>query len=531
MKEESRTRNSLRNMSVGFVAQILNLLLNFISRTLFIKILGVEFLGINGLFSNILLILSLADLGIDSAMIFSLYKPLATKNYIIINSLVSFYKKVYRTIAISVAVIGVALVPFLKYLVNTNQEIPYLEVYYVLFLLNSVVSYLFVYKTSVIEADQKNFLIRIYSVVFEFFKIITQSVFLVLTHNYIIYLLLSIIFSMLKNITLANRANKLYPFLYGPSEKLDRNTKKQIFDNVKSMSFYKIGGVLLNNTDNILISVMLGTIWVGYYSNYYLIITGITSFTSILFTSISSSVGNLIASSDEVVNENTNHDKNEVIYKGLTFVSFWIYGIGTICLFVLFNDFISLWLGHGFSLSTATVMAIVLNFYIAGILSGTTIYRNTTGLFRQIKYIFLYTAAVNLVLSIVLGYFYGMAGILFATFIAKSTVNFWFEPWMLYKTYFKKKSLVYFGDQFKYFLTVFLGMLTISFLDNFVASPTIINFIARAVIYFLILNFIFFMLFKNTIQMEFLLSKIQPIVMSVAHLYKKRKERDKRRIF
>lgn len=522
MKNESRTHNSLRNMGIGFATQILNIFLNFISRTIFIKILGVEFLGINGLFSNILLILSLADLGIDSAMIFSLYKPLAINDYKLVNRLVSFYKNVYRIIAIAVAVIGLSLIPFLEYLVNTDRAIPYLQVYYVLFLLNSVVSYLFVYKTSVIEADQKNFLIRLYSVAFEFFKIVAQAILLILTHNYIIYLLLNIIFSIFKNFTLANRTDKLYPFLKEPSEKLDKKTKKQVFENVNSMFLYKIGGVLLNNTDNILISIILGTIWVGYYSNYYLVVTGLTSFTSILFTSISSSVGNLIASSEDVAKRDYCNNRSEVIYKGLTFASFWIYGIGTICLFVLFNDFVSLWLDSSFTLSNPTVLAIVLNFYIAGILSGTTIYRNTTGLFRQIKYIFLYTATINIILSIILGHVYGLAGILFATFIARIVVNFWFEPWMLYKTYFKKKSSEYFVNQMKYFVIIFLSMFMFFYFDSFISSPTLLNFITRATIYFFILNFLFFLLFKNTVEMKLLILKIKPILNFKRLLYKKK---------
>lgn len=525
MKEESRTRNSIRNISVGVTSQILNLLLNFVSRTIFIKVLGVEFLGINGLFSNILLILSLADLGIDSAMIFSLYKPLATKNYSLVNALVTFYRKVYLAIASAVAIIGLSLVPFLGYLINVDQDIPNLEIYYVVFLLNSVVSYLFVYKTSVIEADQKNFLIRIYSVAFELFKIIAQSIFLVLTHNYIIYLVLNVVFSLLKNFTLAYQANKLYPFLSEPSKELDGDTKHQIFENVKSMFMYKIGGVLLNNTDNILISVILGTIWVGYYSNYYLIIAGLTSFTSILFTSISSSVGNLIASADQEGKEEENNDKNEFIYKGLTFASFWIYGVGTICLYVLFNHFISIWLGSSFALSTSTVLAIVLNFYISGILSSTTIYRNTTGLFREIKYIFLYTAGINLILSIFLGHFIGLTGILISTFIARLIVNFWYEPVMLYKNYFKKSSIVYFMNQVKYFVVLFVGMFGLSYLDQFIESSSLINFILRAVLYFVVLNGVFFVLFKNTSEMNFLLSKLTPVLAPISNKFQRAKKK------
>lgn len=524
MKDESRTRNSIRNISVGVTSQILNLLLNFVSRTIFIKVLGVEFLGINSLFSNILLILSLADLGIDSAMIFSLYKPLATKDYPLVNALVTFYKKVYLVIASAVAIIGLSLVPFLGYLINIDQDIPNLEIYYVVFLLNSVVSYLFVYKTSVIEADQKNFLIRIYSVAFELFKIIAQSIFLILTHNYIIYLVLNVVFSLLKNATLAYQANKLYPFLSEPSQNLDGDTKHQIFENVKSMFMYKIGGVLLNNTDNILISVLLGTIWVGYYSNYYLIIAGLTSFTSILFTSISSSVGNLIASTDQDGEESNSNEKNEFIYKGLTFASFWIYGIGTICLYVLFNDFITIWLNSSFTLSISTVIAIVLNFYISGILSSTVIYRNTTGLFREIKYIFLYTAGLNLVLSVVIGHFLGLTGILIATFIARLIVNFWYEPVMLYKNYFKKNSMPYFMNQLKYFIILFSCMFFIPYVDQFIESPSLMNFILRAVLYFVLLNGIFFILFKNTSEMNFLLSKLTPILTPISNRIKKAKK-------
>lgn len=182
---KSRTKNTARNIIFGLTNQILTLLFNFINRTIFIKVLGTEYLGINGLFSDILMMLSMADLGFGTAMVYSFYKPLAENNRCKIAALITFYKKVYNFIALGVAIIGVALVPFLGYIVNLSKPVPYIRIYYLFFLANTVISYLFVYKASIINADQKNYIISKYQLVINFCSMLFQSVFLIITNAFV----------------------------------------------------------------------------------------------------------------------------------------------------------------------------------------------------------------------------------------------------------------------------------------------------------------------------------------------------------
>ena len=179
--EKSRTDNSIRNIIFGLISQVIILFLNFISRTIFIKILGNEYLGINGLFSNILMILSLAELGIGNAIIYSMYKPLASNNREKVTAIMNLYKKIYNIIALAIFIIGLTIIPILKFIVNSNIEMKYIIIYYLLYLMNSVISYLFASKTAILNADQKMYIVKIYTLIFTVLQIIIQIVLLYLT--------------------------------------------------------------------------------------------------------------------------------------------------------------------------------------------------------------------------------------------------------------------------------------------------------------------------------------------------------------
>lgn len=223
-----------------------------------------EYLGINGLFAEILQMLSLADLGFGTAMVYSFYKPLAEGDEHKIAALVGYYRRIYTYIALSVAAIGLMVVPFLDVIVNTEQEVPFLEVYYLLNLANTVRSYLFVYKTSLITADQKQYVISKYNAIWSMANVLAQILVLLLFKNYICYVAVSVIIGLANNIHISYKADQLYPLMKKKAE-LAKEEKKKIFQNIKSVFIYKLSGTLLNATDNTLISIMLGTIWVGYY--------------------------------------------------------------------------------------------------------------------------------------------------------------------------------------------------------------------------------------------------------------------------
>lgn len=445
---EGRIKNSVRNISYRLVSQVASIILKFVSRTIFIYVLGVEYLGINGLFSEILQMLSLADLGFGTAMVYSMYKPLAEHDEKRLIQLVALYKKIYTIIAISITIIGISLVPFLKYLVNMDKDIPYLNVYYLLYLANTVSSYLVVYKTCILNADQKNYLISKYNTIFNFISLIVTSAFLLLTHNFMIYLIVQVVVTYANNFYVSHIAEKLYPYINDKVEKLSKEEGKQIFKNVKSVFIYKVANTLVGSTDNTLISVLIGTIAVGFYSNYCMIVNNITLFINIIFSSVTASIGNM------VVEENKK--KNYDVYCLMQFMSFLMSSVAITVTYLVINDLINVWLGEKFVLEQLVSFAIVLNMYFSVVLMPIWSYREATGMYLQTKYVMVATAVVNLVVSVILGKMIGLAGILFATSIARISTYFWYEPKLLFKQFFGKKVWNYYKDIIKNIVVTFI---------------------------------------------------------------------------
>lgn len=500
MNNLSRTQNSKRNILLSVANQILTILLSFASRTVFIYFLGAEYLGLNGLFSNILSVLSLSELGISSAMTFSMYKPLADGNKQSISALITFYKKLYSIVGAVIAALGLTILPFLSFIVNGEEQVSNIHIYYLLFLANSVSSYFFTYKTSVIIADQKEYTLKVLNMAAAAATFVIQYIVLLIMRSFAAYLIVQLVVSVALNAVCAAKAERMYPYIKEKQE-LPSEEKRTIFDNVKSFFAYHLGSVVLNNIDNILISILINTITVGIYSNYNLIITKISSITQLFFTSIQSSIGNL--------NTDASAERKYDLFKLLCFVQFWIYGFCSICFCVLFQDFIVLWLGENFLIDKVSMYMGIATFYIQGYLYPIWCFRNTTGLFRQAKYIMLPAAAINLVLSIIMGIKFGLAGILAATVIARLLTNMWFEPYTLFKKYFFKPVSRYFIKQFLQVLLVIGIIFIIEFGFSFAAidSP-ILLFSAKLIVCLIVPNGIFFIMFRKTDEFKTIIKKI-----------------------
>ena len=456
---DSRTSNSLKNMFASVSYQLLNLILSFISRSVFIQVLGVEYLGISGLFSDVLSMLNMAELGFGTAMTYSMYKPLAEKDYDKLAGLTYFYKKIYRIIALTITIVGLALIPFLPYIVNLQKDMPYLELYYVLFLASHVASYLVVYKTTVLYADQKNHVLLKYSSYWSMAQNIVMLIALWLTKNYILYLILQVIFVYASNFHKSYIAGKYYPYL-NKKVKLSKNETKGIFKDVGSAFIYKIANVFITATDNTLISILISTEMIGYYSNYRIIITKLGAIISTFFSSLIASLGNLL------VKEGS--EKRYEVFQTIQSLSLIISTFFVTCIFLLEEDFIRVWLGKEFILGPIVLVAVVTNFYFSIALMPITTFREAAGLFRKTKFIMLWTAIINILLSIFLGNIIGLSGILFATSISKLVTNFWYEPILLFRNYFKKSTYLYFLDMLKGIaitvLSIIIAWLTSSWL-------------------------------------------------------------------
>lgn len=445
-KAVGRTEKAIINISYNILSQVITLLLAFVSRTIFIQGFGVGYLGINGLFSDILNLLSMADLGFNTAMTYSFYKPLAERDYNKIAELISFYKKVYNTIALVIAIIGISLVPFLNQLVNLDYAVPNLKIYYVLSLSSVVVSYLCMYKTTILSADQKGYIITKIGIVTNSIKTVLQIISIILFKNYIIYLLIGTIVTIGNNIYASYIATKQYPYIKKSKNEITKTEKNNIFSNLGSVFLYKVSSVLLNATDNILISVIVGTAMVGYYSNYLMLQSKITVIISLFFTSMTAGIGNLIATEGK--------EKRYEIFQCEQSISFIVCGVVVPCYVLLADDFIYLWLGKSYQLGFEITCAIGLNMYLSCVLQPLWSYREATGLYKRTKWIMVICAVLNILGSILLGEKCGVFGIIIASGISRISTYVWYEPKLLFKEYFGVSAR-------KYYIKIINNMLLI----------------------------------------------------------------------
>lgn len=482
----NRTEKTKKNVIYSFISQFFIIFLNFISRTIFIKILGNEILGINSLFTNILTLLSLTELGFGNAITYSLYKPIHDDDKKKITGIMNFYKKVYRYVAFIILGIGIILLPFLKYIVNLGESstlnLFQIRIYFILFILNSLSSYLLAYKSNLIMADQKMFIIKKINLFITIFQFIVQSLCLIFFKNYFIYLVLQILFTFMNNVIISATSDKMYPYLKNNKLKIEDKDKSAILSNVKSIFIYKVATNIVENVDNILISILVGTVSVGLYSNYHMITSSLLGIISIFFSSFTASIGNLNIESD-------NKKKENIFYEVMIINSF-IMIISTVCLLNCFGSFISFWVGESNKLSFLLTIVICFNYYIYGVLNPICVYRDSTGIFKEAKNISIVLAILNLVLSILLGKFYGMMGILGATFISKLLTNFWYQPYILFRDIFKSKPSQFFYDQLKNLIILFIAyVISYKFILIFNISGIlliVVSFIVSVIISFIL---------------------------------------------
>lgn len=469
----SRTKNSLLNMGASVGYQMLNLVLSFVSRTIFLQVLGVGYLGINGLFSDVLSMLNMAELGIGTAMTYSMYKPLAENDQQMLAGLTQFYKKIYRIIACTIAAIGVALVPFLPYLINLETDIPHVELYYLLFLAGNVASYFVVSKTTVLYADQKNHVLLKYSAYWHMAQIITMLAVLWLTRSYTLYLLTQVFFVYGQNIHKSRVADRYYPYLRN-KVKLPKEKTRGIFKDVGSAFIYKIANLLITATDNTLISVLISTEMVGYYSNYSIAVGKLSGIVGTVFSSLIASLGNLIAKESA--------EKRYRVFQTMQSLSLIISTFCVTCLALLEDDFVRVWLGEAYLLSPLTLIAIVINFYLLIALKPVTAFREAAGLFRKTKYIMLWTAVLNICFSVILGKVLGLPGILLATSLSKLLTYFWYEPKLLFREYFGKPCRLYFGEMTRNVVVTMFSVFTAWCATRWLVPETWLQLIGKGIL-------------------------------------------------
>lgn len=498
---ESRINNIKKNITYTFIFQFIKLILIFLNRVIFVRYLGAVYLGINSLFTNLLSFLTLADFGVITAMMYSLFKPLALKDEEKISAYVNFFNKIYNVIALIIFVLGIAIMPFLQYIVNLPVNVDNLYIYYFLMLINVVIGYLFVYKTTILLSDQKKYIINSYDTAFYVLLFILQVSILYFTKNYMLFLIANIITTLLSNFFKAKRVDKIYPYLEKNKKKLlSKNEKKEVFKNVKDLFLYRIGAVIQNNTDNILISIFVGTIIVGYYSTYLMIISGVTSFVNLIFSSIKSSLGNYIVKEKK-------EDQLKMFYI-LEDINFIIIGFCTSCFICLLPDFILIFFGKEYLLTNLTLILIVGIFYAENIRQNIWMYRETTGIFGKTKYATLVTAILNIILSIILGYYFKMNGILFASIISGFIYAWWKEPKIMFNEYFNSSSKKYIFNYIRNIVIISLIVLLNNYLLNFSLNNIYFSFIIKTILTVIITGILLILIFIKSDAYEYIKSII-----------------------
>ncbi len=499
LNKSSRTVNAKKNIGTSLINKFISLILIFISRKLFIQYIGIDYLGINGLFANVLTLLSIADLGLDTAMNINFYKPIAEKDTNKIAALIQFYRKLYIIVGSTIAAIGLLLIPALPYIINLQNPIEHITVYYVIFLANTVFSYFYIYKASIIQADQKNYLINRIDMVINFCKLVAQIVVIVVFKNYLFYVLLNIVFTLMRNLIISHTADKQYPFIK-QKVKLEKKTKDKIFKDVSSMFIYKIGWTLINGTDSLLMSIIVGTASVGYFANYTSLTGNLEGIIALIYVSLNSSVGNLVAT--------TNSDSQYRTFRIMQFVSYWICGVVVVCLYFLTEDFVVMWIGKEFLLDKFAFIAILISVHFTTCMRPVWAFREGTGMYQKIKYVTLVTAFINIVLSIILGKRFGLGGIIIATSISRLSTYFWVEVKILYNSFFDRSSKEYFLN---YAINVLMVLLCIFILKNiFVIFPdvSVINWLLKAFISIVVVLVVYYARYCKTEEFKAVKEKV-----------------------
>ena len=488
----SRIENSQRNVIYGFIGQFIKILVKFTLRTIVIYILGAVYLGLDGLFLNVISILSLAELGIGDAVCFALYKPIADGDKEKINSYMLFYKRIYIIIGFIILLLGIILVPFLQYLVNFDYEIKvnYYLIYF-MFLTNTVLSYWFgAYRQVLLIANQQSYIINKIDNIILVINAILQIFVLMVFQNYYLYLLVMIITGIVKNVIIFIISGKSFSFINKKKGKgLEKKEKTEFIKNIYALALTKISSTIYTSSDNLIISTFVGTIIVGYYSNYSYIVASITGFISILFSSVVASIGNINAEQD--------YKYMYVVFKRMCFINFWIYGFCFICFWQLLSPFIRIWAGAEYILPEQTVFVIVLMFLIPGLNHTCTIYRAACGLFWQTRYRTLITAVINIIVSVLLVRQLGLMGVFLGTIISYLLTTFLVDPSVIYKEVFKNSSKEFYLWYIKSFFIILLTGSIVKLLCSFIIISGIIGFIIQMLVCVLVSNTIFYLLYKN----------------------------------
>lgn len=461
MKFERR-KNVARSVGVGFFSRIADCIFQFAIRTILLYTLGVLYLGLNSLFVSVLGMLSLTELGFSSVIIFSMYKPIAEDDTEKVKSLIAFYKKCYRIIGYIILFVGLCFTPFIKSIIS--GEYPHDTNIYVLYLINlvnTVISYfLFAYKSSILEAHQRNDLVSVTDFITNIIKYSLQILLLIVLEDYYAYLIVVPIATIIRNLLLSYLSQKYYPQIStNGAKKLSVTDLNEIKTQIKGVVLHKAGNVVFQYVDSIVISAFWGLGLLGVYNNYYYLLTAVGAFMAIISNSLMPGVGNLIATESK--------EKNTEVFKQVNLFYLWTATIGGCCFMCLYQPFMKIWMGDKYLLDFSSVVFLSLLFYVLQVNNAVGVFKGSLGMYWQDRYRPILSAGVNLILNIILSKIIGINGVIISSIVANIFVDFPYITIVFFKNYFDKSPHSYIvGQYIRSIISVVLLFVTYYFVSR-----------------------------------------------------------------
>lgn len=502
-----RIRNSLTNSLYSVLNLLLLTIFKIIYRTIFIKILGEEYLGINAAMTNIIAVLSLAELGFSQAIAYLLYKPLSEKNTGKTLAYINNFKHIYMYIGFFVILAGIILLPFIKKIIPTNISTFELNIIFFLFIVNSSITYFWSYKRTLIIADQKNYKIIPIISIYQTLDLIIKSVVLLLTKDFILTLFLQLILKLLENYFVNRKINSIYKDIFKNIEIPLTQEEKKIIKNKTIATFYhKIGDVFVNNIDSLVISAFVGVSILGIYSNYTMLIAILATFVSVAFNSIIASFGNLIIEKKE---------KSEEHFYIIQLISIFLFGLLSTNILTQINNIIYLWVGEKYIISNYIVYLLTINFFIIGIRTPILIAKSAGGIFEKDKYAPLCEGLLSLLIALLLVGKYGIIGVLIGKLIAVISIPLLVQPYITYKYIFSKSIFTYITKLSNVLILFLISALTSILVSNHIGTylppKGLISLLATAFLNSTVYCVIFTLLIMRTSEFLLLIEKLKAI--------------------
>ena len=494
-ENKSRVYHSLKNARVSLFFTLIAIFIGFFSRKIFLDRLGVEFIGLSGTLQSLLGFLNIAELGIGTAVSYSLYKPLAEDDREKLNDIISVMGYLYSRVGLFVLGAGVVLSFFIPLIFpKTGLPLPLIYFGFYSYLTSSLIGYFLNYRMTLLSADQRNYVVTKNLQMSNITQQVLQMVAAKYCANLYLFFTITLVFSVIYCIILNRKINAYYPWLNstianGKSKLKDFPDIKKL---IKQVFAHRIGTFAQGQIANVLIYAFVSLKDVALYGNYMTVISKITSLNFVIMFSPGASVGNLIASSS--------NEKVLQIYKEMFALQFLVSGFCIFMFYHLLDPFVSLWLGKEYIMSSVVLIMVLIDAFCSMFRVTTDQFLNGYGLFRDIWAPYA-EVAILLIVAVVFGYYFGVSGIVAGIVASKLTVVGMWKPYFLFTAGMKCGVMKYISIFAKNFIATSIAGVTASLLSHFIplsAENSYVHWITFAScigVVYLIIMFPLFLLF------------------------------------